>query len=98
TPLLFRPPYGVTTPAMAEAVKAEKNTVIGWDVRSLDGLLKDEQQIIQRVEAKIKPGSIILLHDTNPAQPRILRTVLQYLREQSLQAVRLDELSGLEAY
>ncbi|MBK8703227.1 MAG: polysaccharide deacetylase family protein [Saprospiraceae bacterium] len=98
TPLLFRPPYGVTTPAMAEAVKAEKNTVIGWDVRSLDGLLKDEQQIIQRVQAKIKPGSIILLHDTNPAQPRILRTVLQYLRDQRLQAVRLDELTGLEAY
>lgn len=97
-PRFFRPPYGVTTPALASAVKAENVTVIGWDVRSLDGLLRDERQILQRIEAQLKPGSIILLHDTNPAQPRILRNLLQYLREQHLQAVRVDELCEREAY
>ena len=35
-PRLFRPPYGVTTPNFARALRASGHACIGWSVRSLD--------------------------------------------------------------
>ena len=34
---LFRPPYGVTNPMVARAVKRTGSRCVGWSIRSLDG-------------------------------------------------------------
>ena len=61
---LFRPPYGVITPNLATTSSLLNYGLIGWNIRSFD-TTKDLVQIItQRIEKKIKPGAIILLHDT----------------------------------
>ena len=38
----FRPPFGVTNPAIAKAIRQSKHQVIGWNVRSLDTVIKNK--------------------------------------------------------
>ena len=61
-PGYFRPPIGLTNPHLRNALKKQGLTVVGWDVRPFDIGTKADQ-VIKRVLKKIRPGSIILLHD-----------------------------------
>jgi peptidoglycan/xylan/chitin deacetylase (PgdA/CDA1 family) len=96
-PNLFRPPYGVTTPNIARAVRSVSDLkIIGWSVRSLD-TKKTEVQILKRV-AKISPGDVILFHDTNQRTVNILEQYLQLVSEKGYQVVPLQELLDVGAY
>lgn len=97
-PLMFRPPYGVTTPKMAKAVKKTGHNVIGWNVRSLDGVLNDEDIIFHRIESRLAPGSIILLHDTSQKSINVLERLLVFLQQNNYQSVTVNELLNIQAY
>lgn len=56
----FRPPYGVTNPSIAKALNVTQHLVIGWNIRSMDGMIKNEKIIYSRIEKRIAPGSIVL--------------------------------------
>ncbi len=62
-PHLFRPPFGVTNPSIANVTLAQKLITIGWSVRSFDTVAKSADVINNRVLNKLKGNSIILLHD-----------------------------------
>lgn len=98
TPLFFRPPFGVTTPSLAKACKKLNFDVIGWNVRSLDTSINNKQKLIQRVIKKIKPGSIILFHDTVEGTEIVLVEILNYLVENNYKVVELDKLIQKKAY
>lgn len=98
SPLFFRPPYGVTTPGLAKACKQLKFDVIGWNVRSLDTSIKNKEQLLQRVKQRIKPGSIILFHDTVDGIELVLEDVLNYLKEKNYSVIPLDKLIQKNAY
>ena len=98
SPLFFRPPYGVTTPALAKACRQLKLDVIGWNVRSLDTSIKDKQKLIDRVKQRIKPGSIILFHDTVDGIELVLEDILNYLKEKNYTVIPLDKLIQKNAY
>ena len=92
-PLLFRPPYGVGTPAEADAVRALGLVDVRWSVDSLDARPgATVRSVVRRVTAGLRPGAIVLLHDIHPwtvaALPRILRAV----RRRHLTAVTIPEL------
>jgi len=96
SPLLYRPIYGVTNPAIKRAVKQLNLKSIGWNVRSLDTVL-NENQAYNRL-LKIKKGDLILLHDTSQKTVNILERLLRSLSEQNLSSVTVDELLNIEAY
>ena len=96
--LLFRPPYGVTNPAIARAVKKTGHCVIGWNVRSLDAVIKNEDRIVARVKDDIAPGNIILLHDTSQKSVNVLEQLLLLLQQQQYTAVTVDQLLNIPAY
>lgn len=91
-PIFFRPPYGVTTPHLARALKTTQHKCVGWSVRSFDTVLKTPERILNRITKQIHPGSIILLHDTVATSPSVLEQLLHYLSEKKLQAVTISEL------
>jgi peptidoglycan-N-acetylglucosamine deacetylase len=95
---LFRPPYGVTAPNIAKALKRTGHTVIGWNIRSLDAIIMDEQKIFKRITDRLKPGSIILLHDTSLRSVNVLEQLLVLLHENGYEAVTIDELLNIPAY
>ncbi|HAN18033.1 MAG TPA: polysaccharide deacetylase family protein [Bacteroidales bacterium] len=94
---LFRPPFGVTNPPIAKAIKNFNFIVIGWSLRSFDTIHKPEQ-VIQKVIKKVKPGDIILFHDNRLNTIEILKTVLEFLQSKNYGMVRVDELLNIAAY
>ncbi|MBI4646961.1 MAG: polysaccharide deacetylase family protein [Bacteroidia bacterium] len=89
----FRPPYGVTNPSVRKAVEIGKYRAVGWNVRSLDTHhWKKPGRIVNRVIKKLKPGSIILFHDTNSDSPVILEKFIRYVLSKGFTIVQLDKL------
>lgn len=78
---LFRPPYGVTNPNIARAVKKLNLQSVGWNIRSYDTSIKDLEKIKQRILLKLKPGAIILLHDRLDFMPELLETLIPAIKE-----------------
>lgn len=83
----FRPPYGVTNPHIAKAAKRMGKIVVGWDIRSLDTVIKDETRLWSRVVSKLTQGNIILMHDTSEHTLHVLEQLLKYLKANDYQVV-----------
>lgn len=88
----FRPPFGITNPNIMRALKTTQHTVIGWNIRSLDTVLKKEDKIINRITRQLCPGSIILLHDTSALSIVVLERLLIHLKEQHYKSVTVEHL------
>ena len=89
---LFRPPFGVTTPKLAKALKVTEHDVIGWNIRSYDTMIKNPKRIVKRITKQIQPGAIILLHDKQSNVLHVLEHLLQFLQKQNYQSVTINEL------
>lgn len=96
--LYFRPPFGVTNPRIARATKATAKQVIGWNNRSLDTVIADENKILERVKSKVAPGGIILLHDTSQKTVNVLEQLLLFLQSEKYDVIAIDKLLNLPAY
>jgi peptidoglycan/xylan/chitin deacetylase (PgdA/CDA1 family) len=97
-PRFFRPPYGVTNPNLARAIKKGGYITMGWSVRSLDTVSKDETILFNRVTKNLQGGDVILFHDYCEITIRILPKVLDHIKKLGLKVVRLDELMNEKAY
>lgn len=97
-PILFRPPYGVTNPMVASAVKKGGYTTVGWSVRSFDTVIKDGEVLKKRITRSLKGGDVILLHDYSNTTLEILPALLDHITAIGLKIVRVDELLNQKAY
>ncbi|NLR82003.1 polysaccharide deacetylase family protein [Chitinophaga eiseniae] len=97
-PRLFRPPYGVTNPNLARAVKAGNYLPVGWSVRSLDTVAKDGEALLHRILTQLKPGAVILLHDTCKITAAILPQLIRDIRQQGYRLERIDKMLNVRAY
>ena len=95
---LFRPPYGVTTPSIAQVSKQLGYEVIGWSLRSLDTSIKNADKLASKLCRRIKNGDIILLHDTQPQTVNALTQFLEYCLQNNIEVVSLEELIGVQPY
>ncbi|WP_143883202.1 polysaccharide deacetylase family protein [Chryseobacterium binzhouense] len=93
---LYRPPFGVTNPNIAKAIKKTKKNSIGWNVRSLDTVIIDEKKILRRVTKDLKRGSIILLHDTSEKTYQVLLELLLFLEREKYSTFTVDSLIKLK--
>ncbi len=95
---LFRPPYGVTTPSLVKASNLLNYSIIGWTIRSFDTTANTAQTITRRVQAQIKPGAIILFHDTSDKTIQVLKQTLNFAKENGYKIVSVEQLLQIEAY
>jgi peptidoglycan/xylan/chitin deacetylase (PgdA/CDA1 family) len=98
TPKLFRPPYGVTNPNIARALKKTGLISIGWNVRSLDTVIQNSEKLYKRVVSQIKPGSILLFHDTGKNTIETLKEIILFTQKNGYKIVGLDELLNIKVY
>lgn len=87
---LYRPPFGVTNPNIAKAIKQTGKKSIGWNVRSLDTITEDENRIYRKVTKGLKPGSIILLHDTSEKTYHVLVNLLVFLEREKYSTFTIE--------
>jgi peptidoglycan/xylan/chitin deacetylase (PgdA/CDA1 family) len=97
-PIYFRPPFGVTNPMVASAVRKGKYKTIGWSIRSLDTVISDPERLLRRITRSLKGGDIILLHDHGPCTVDILSDLIKQISALGLKIVRVDELLNEKAY
>jgi peptidoglycan/xylan/chitin deacetylase (PgdA/CDA1 family) len=98
SPKLFRPPYGVTNPNLKKAIIDGKYISVGWNIRSLDTVIKDEDKLMKKVTSAVKPGSIILFHDTSKTTLNILPAFIKHLLAEGYEITRLDKMLKLNPY
>lgn len=94
----FRPPYGVTTPVVAAAIKKTGMTTIGWSFRSYDTLINDEHKLISKVASEVKAGDILLFHDSIDVTVKALPQIITAIQQKGMEIVRLDKLINQPAY
>lgn len=105
-PALFRPPHGAHTPFMSWKLWRNGMTMVTWDVSAKDWVEDDPERLANNILAKVKPGSIILLHDgldgNIPADRsvvvRALPAILDGLRARGLTPVTVPELLHVAPY
>lgn len=91
---LYRPPFGVTNPSIAKAIKRTHKKSIGWNVRSLDTVTDDEKKIYRRVTKGLRKGSIILLHDTSEKTYHVLVDLLLFLKDKKYSTFTIDSMTN----
>jgi peptidoglycan-N-acetylglucosamine deacetylase len=97
-PKLFRPPYGVTNPNLKKAIINGGYTPVGWSVRSMDTVIKDEKRLLNKVITSLKPGAVFLFHDTSQATVKMLPAFIKEVKNRGYHIVPLDKLLALRPY
>jgi len=95
---LFRPPYGVTNPNLAKAIKKGGYTPVGWSVRSMDTVIKDKKKLLEKINDGIKPGAVFLFHDTSKTTLDVLPVFIQEVKKRGYNIIPLDKLLALQPY
>jgi peptidoglycan-N-acetylglucosamine deacetylase len=81
----FRPPGGRYNNLVLAATQSHSMALLMWDVNAADykranGTFPSTQSITKRIVSKIKPGSIVLMHNS-PATVKALPNIIDQIRE-----------------
>lgn len=99
-PHLVRPPHGFRDPVVMEIMATRGLKVVEWSIMSRDWTNPGVDVIVDRTLAKVKNGSIILLHDGDGIASKdsrvqsveATRRIIQTLTAQGYQFVTVDEI------
>jgi len=94
----FRPPYGVSTSHLANAIKRTKMLSIGWNIRSLDTMDNNVLEIVERSTHNLKDGCIVLFHDNFDWSCEVLEEFLVRVKKMNMEIVPLSNLIEEKAY
>lgn len=97
-PRLFRPPYGVTNPNLKKAIINGNYIPVGWSVRSMDTVIKEEEKLLEKINRSIKPGAVFLFHDTSKTTLNVLPAFIKEVKNRGYNIIPLDKLLHLNPY
>lgn len=95
----LRPPYGAVGPAsLSVAADEGYDQIILWNVDAKDAARpkRTKDQLLTRL-LRARPGSIILMHNLNPAIVGAVDEYLSALKKQGRKAVAVSELLQIQA-
>ena len=73
---LFRPPHGLITPRQNAMLKNKGYKIIQWDVITYDWYSDHTpEKILNTIKQYTRNGSIIVMHDSEKAAPRVLEVL-----------------------
>jgi peptidoglycan/xylan/chitin deacetylase (PgdA/CDA1 family) len=87
---LFRPPYGRCTSAQAQSI-LKHHHIIMWDILSKDYADITKEKCFDRIQNHVKPGSIIVFHDSLKAE-----TNMKYALQNTLERFTDFEFNRLQ--
>jgi peptidoglycan/xylan/chitin deacetylase (PgdA/CDA1 family) len=105
-PTFYRPPHGEHTPFMSWVLARKHMKMIGWDTSAADWATKNPHTVARRILERVRPGSIVVLHDgldgdltaDRSVLTAALPIILRGLRAKHLRVVRLDRMLGVAGY
>lgn len=102
-PRLFRPPQGLRTPLLRDALGPLRELVcVTWSARGLDTFGAPASAIVRRLEPALRPGAILTLHDgaglggtlDRSATVEALEVLLARASDKGLRCVSLADLES----
>jgi peptidoglycan/xylan/chitin deacetylase (PgdA/CDA1 family) len=98
TPNLWRPPGGLTDPAVNEQAAKAGQAAILWDVIPFDWI-NDSNTAASRLllMTQIKPGSVVLMHDTYSSTVDLVEQFIPVLKANDYHLVTVSHLLGPRA-
>lgn len=93
---LLRPPEGPYNQSVVNEAQNLGMRVVIWNTDSRDSEGAPAPKIVQNVEAGLKPGSIIILHENKPETQKALPQILQAVKDRHLTSVSVPELLALD--
>ena len=78
----FRAAVGHKSPELHPALTQQGCRLIAWSAGGRDGYRADPQKLVARVLARIRPGGILLLHETRPHTESTVLAVVDALQAQ----------------
>jgi peptidoglycan/xylan/chitin deacetylase (PgdA/CDA1 family) len=92
---LFRPPYGRISPSQLQWAKKRNIPVIMWSMLSCDYDPKlNCEKALQTLQKNIKPGNIVVFHDSQKAFPQLKQLLPRFLEFLVHQGFRMQLLSN----
>ena len=88
----FRPPFGDYNDQLLVVADKLNLQTIQWDVDSLDWKGLTGEQILTRVKSSVKNGSIILFHNNSDHILEALPMVIEFLKSNGYEMVKLSDL------
>ncbi|KXO89029.1 polysaccharide deacetylase family protein [Tsukamurella pseudospumae] len=92
TPTLFRPMGGHTSPSVVDAGKRLGLTQVLWDLDSMDYNYQADPDGLTQVLMGMKPGQIVMLHDTFVSSATALDRAMTALSDQGYAFVTVSQL------
>ena len=71
---------------------------IQWDVDSLDWKDPSPDDMVKRIKSKIKPGSIILMHNGAKNTPEALPKIIDTVKSEGYEIVPISQIIMKENY
>jgi peptidoglycan-N-acetylglucosamine deacetylase len=99
-PSLVRPPYGGRSPWNVRAFARHAKRIVLWDVNSFDWRGDPADEVAQRVLDRVRPGSIVLLHearDGGEVTIEAVRLLIPALRSLGYELVTVGEMFAAAA-
>lgn len=97
----WRTPWGIVTPATEDVARNHRLGLVGWTADTEDWRGGRPREMLDRVEGRILPGAIVLMHDgVGPGATRagcagtvdLVRPLVSLARRRGLEPGPLDEL------
>jgi len=90
---MIRPPYGRLPPSLRPELRARHLLEVRWSADGGDYLPgTTAKQLVRRLLPMLRPGAIVLLHDTHAVTVRALPMLLDAIGKRGLRAVSVPEL------
>ena len=86
-PRWFRGVVGMANPFVARALHAHQLARVAWSARGFDAVSASPSAVVQRIERKLAPGAIVLMHE-GAAHGRNVETIQLLLRQLDAQGYR----------
>lgn len=93
-PTLARPPYGGRSPRNVRVFERAAKRLVLWDVNSFDWKGASAEHIVQRVLSRVRPGSIVLLHEARAGGEVTIEAVRLLVPALRAQGYELATVSG----
>jgi peptidoglycan/xylan/chitin deacetylase (PgdA/CDA1 family) len=93
---LMRPPYGARDERTDKVVTRLGMVQVVWDVDTRDSVGAGTEEIVANAEAGLRPGAIILMHDTYDRSLAALPRILQAAKQKGIRLVSVGQLLALD--
>ena len=96
-PKYYRPPRGIYSEENLKQAKELGYKTVFWSLAYVDWKNDDQpdpEAAIQKLNARIHPGAVVLLHSTSKTNAQILDRLLKEWKEMGYTFITLDQLTG----